>query len=337
MDRTEFEKRLRSLVVPEGTSATNLIRMVLPLRDALIDMTPGSLFRYRSCEEKHIDAFEKDKIYAVPADWFNDPYDTLVRYDFDGIKKYVEQIASIDGLEQLKFFYSQGNDFSPEFKQMFPDELWASLRERVLEIDDIRSVKDGIENSKQQLLSLISTCFPILSFFGKRFSTIACFSEDVRSILMWSHYADSHRGFALEYDFRSTLNDPLPRVGLYPVIYSEERYDASAYLTWALLTVMGIKAFNPDISANIKAALYKSNLWEYEKEWRMIDPGPHDILNPAPTFIEYRPKAIYYGQNIEARNKEWLHAIAEEKGIEEFEMMIDCKGEGYGMEVRSLE
>ena len=336
MDRAEFEKRLRSLVVPESTSATDLNRMVLPLREALIDMTPGSLYRYRSCEEKHIDAFEKDKIYAVPADWFNDPYDTLLRYDFVGIKKYVEQIASIDGLEQLKLFYAQGRDFAPEFKQMLPEEFWASLKERVLEIDDIRSIKDGIENSKQKLLSLISAYFPTLSFFGKRFSTIACFSEDVQSILMWSHYADSHRGFALEYDFRSTLNEPLPRVGLYPVIYSEERYDASAYLTWALLTVMSIKAFNPDISANIKAALYKSKHWEYEKEWRMIDPGPHDILNPGPTFIEYRPKAIYYGQNIEAKNMDRLHGIAVEKGIEEFEMKIDCEGSGYGMRVREV-
>ena len=333
MDRCEFERRLRSFVVPEGTSASDLKVMVQPLREALICMTPQRLFRYRSCKELHIDAFEKDRIYAVPADWFNDPYDTLVRYDHVGIKKYVETIASVDEVEQLKAFYEQGNDFAPEFKQMLPDEFWTSLKERVLELDDVRSIKDRIEDSKQQLLSLVSTYFPILSFFGKRFSTIACFSEDVRSILMWSHYADSHKGFALEYDFRPTLNQPLPRVGLYPVIYSEERYDASAYLTWALLTVMGIKAFNPDTSANIKAALYKSKLWEYEKEWRMIDPGPHDILNPTSSFIEYRPKAIYYGQNIEAKNKEHLHAIAAEKGIGEFEMRIDCDGEGYGMEV----
>ena len=94
MDRTEFERRLRSIVVPEGTSASDLNRMVLPLREALIDMTPESLFRYRSCKEEHIDAFEKDKIYAVPADWFNDPYDTLVRYDNEGIRRYVEDVLS---------------------------------------------------------------------------------------------------------------------------------------------------------------------------------------------------------------------------------------------------
>ena len=92
MDRTEFERRLQSIVVPEGTSASDLNRMVLPLREALIDMTLESLFRYRSCKEEHIDAFEKDKIYAVPADWFNDPYDTLVRYDYEGITKYVEDV-----------------------------------------------------------------------------------------------------------------------------------------------------------------------------------------------------------------------------------------------------
>lgn len=116
MDRTEFERRLRSIVVPEGTSASDLNRMVLSLREALIDMTPESLFRYRSCKEEHIDAFEKDKIYAVPADWFNDPYDTLVRYDYEGIRKYVETIGSVEGLEELKGFYAEGGDFATEVK-----------------------------------------------------------------------------------------------------------------------------------------------------------------------------------------------------------------------------
>lgn len=145
------------------------------------------------------------------------------------------------------------------------------------------------------------------------------------------------RGFALEYDFRPTLTHPLPRVGFFPVVYSEERYDASAYLTWAFLKIMGVKAVNPDMMASIKAALFKSKQWEYEKEWRMIDPGPHDILNPAPSVMEYRPVAIYYGRNIEAKNRERLHEIAAAKGIKEYEMVIDYAGERYEMGIRGYE
>ena len=86
MNREEFAKRLDEIQIQEGTDPKILYDSVLPISDALTQMMPQSLFRYRSCTKKQIDAFQKDTIYAVSADLFNDPYDTLVRYDLDGIK-----------------------------------------------------------------------------------------------------------------------------------------------------------------------------------------------------------------------------------------------------------
>ena len=331
MDRIEFGNRLSSVVIRDGTPVLEINKMVLPVREAIEEMMPQSLFKYRACTDKHIDAFENDKIIAVPADWFNDPYDTLVKYDYEGIKEFVNSMVSTNGLQQMKVFFAQGNDFPPELKQILPIDFWDELKARIMEISDFTEFQGRIEESKRQLLSLVSTYFPILSFFGKRFSTIACFSEDVQSILMWSHYADSHKGFALEYDFRPTLTQPLPRAGLFPVVYSDGRYDASAFLTWGMFTILGIKSINPDILASIKAALYKSKLWEYEKEWRMIDPRPHDIMTPTPSVIEYRPIAIYYGKNIEVEKRNRLHSIAVSKGINEYEMIIDPSSPLYEM------
>lgn len=48
----------------------------------------------------------------------------------------------------------------------------------------------------------------ILSTMGdtlKIVSTIACLSESIDSVIMWSHYAQNHEGFALEYDLRHLL------------------------------------------------------------------------------------------------------------------------------------
>ena len=336
MNRIEFGNRLSSVVIRDGTTVAEINRLVLPIREAIEEMLPQSLFRYRACTDKHIDAFENDRVFAVPADLFNDPYDTLVKYDYEGIKEYVEAMVSIDGLQQMKEYFAQGNGFPPVFKQVFPIEFWDELKARILQISDFKGLEDRLEECKRQLLSLVAAYFPILSFFGKRFSTIACFSEDVQSILMWSHYADSHKGFALEYDFRPTLMRPLPRVGLFPVIYSEERFDASAFLAWGMFTILGIKSINPDILASIKAALYKSKSWEYEKEWRMIDPGPHDIMNPTPSVIEYPPTAIYYGKSIEEGNRNRLHSIAVSKGIKEYKMIIDPSSPLYEMRFRQV-
>lgn len=198
MDRLRFGKILDSIIIPEGTPPEEILKAVLPIREAISEMIPRSLFRFRSCDDMHIDAFEKDSIFAVTADSFNDSYDTLLRYDMEGIRQYLEMVMSVEGIEQLKAFFAQGNDFVEEVKMLLPDEAWTSLKAMLRGTKDLTTLKDRIEASKQQIVLLISTLFPILSVYSKRFSTIACFSEDVKSILMWSHYADSHSGFALE-------------------------------------------------------------------------------------------------------------------------------------------
>ncbi len=68
----------------------------------------------------------------------------------------------------------------------------------------------------------------------------------------------------------------------------------------------------------------------------MIDPGPHDILNPTASVIHYRPVAIYYGHNIEEKNKSRLHSIAALKGIKEYEMKIDYTSPSYEMRFRPV-
>ena len=86
MDKSEFEKRLQSIVIPGRIPQNELVRLLSPISEVISQMMPSSLFRFRSCDKKQIDAFEKDELYAVTADKFNDPYDTLVRYDKEGIK-----------------------------------------------------------------------------------------------------------------------------------------------------------------------------------------------------------------------------------------------------------
>ena len=76
MDREEFAKRLYSTVIPEGTAPEDIQTMTRPVTEAIREMMPKSLFRFRTFDKRALDAFENDIIYAVTADKFNDPYDT---------------------------------------------------------------------------------------------------------------------------------------------------------------------------------------------------------------------------------------------------------------------
>ena len=148
---------------------------------------------------------------------------------------------------------------------------------------------------------------------------------------MWSHYADFHKGFALEYDSNQLLG--LKNVGIFPIIYDNNRYDASIFITWAFFHVMGLKIPNPDSLAHIKCVLHKSKDWEYEKEWRILDysQSQQDIFKVFKSSISLKPKAIYYGCKISFENKQKLHKIARQKHIEEYDMSINYSSPKYEM------
>ena len=334
MDRTVFGQILDSIVVPQGLSDDEVNKAVFPISKASFQMMPPRLFRYRLSGEKQIEAFEKDIIYAVTADKYNDPYDTLAKCDIDDVKRYLRDIFNVNTLLSLKDFLNKGNDFPDEVKMSNPNVDWAQIRSEFLMFDDIDKLKDRIETTMSQVDSQMNLFMPILADFSKRFSAFACFSESMESMLMWSHYADSHQGFALEYDFRPTLAQPLKGVLVLPVIYSEERFNASTFMLWAFMTFAGVHLPNPDLTAHLKIALHKSLDWAYEKEWRMIEASPRNPFDTSPVTVQYKPAAIYYGYKMTLEMKQYLHQVALSKDLREYEMYIDYYSPKYEMKYR---
>jgi hypothetical protein len=92
---------------------------------------------------------------------------------------------------------------------------------------------------------------------------------------------------------------------------------------------------NLDTFASLKALLYKSPLWSYEKEWRLIVSKLNDYQDKTPFCIDHlKPIAIYYGTRISPINRKMLHLIAKEKGIQEYQMYIDNKSYSYSVKFR---
>jgi Protein of unknown function (DUF2971) len=87
---------------------------------------------------------------------------------------------------------------------------------------------------------------------------ILCLSEVADSLLMWAHYADSHRGFLIEFDEMSPFFDRRVSHGdelrhLRKVTYKSQR---------PTLTLADIE--------DISSLMTKGCDWKYEAEWRMI-------------------------------------------------------------------
>lgn len=128
---------------------------------------------------------------------------------------------------------------------------------------------------------------------------VFCCSKENNDIKMWSHYADKHKGVCLEYDILKDsktfdfvnspeyINSPLLRVDLYQALNDQK----SSLMQGSLLT--------------------KSDLWENEKEQRLIK------LESAGKKIEINPdclKSVIFGLKCEKEKKEELIKKMREKG-----------------------
>ena len=348
--RKELKEILSKTVLLEGIPEEERVEILRPMRTYIDSHLPSSLFRYRSCSEMNIDAFNEDKLYAVTPDKFNDPYDSLFRYDKEKLRESALLCTTKDYIVSLRKYLQSGADFPEVLHTLLPQELLDNFRSNLLNVNDeaievidrnIGPVREALSNSIDKLTDeAVKTV--------KQLASIACFSETISSVTMWSHYADSHKGFALEYDTsvfwlkcqycdKNKHCNQAAVCKIYPVVYDKQRYDATDFLAWFIAKGLGVPIKNSDTFAASKCLLFKSPQWSYEREWRLIINRKNDFLDKSPVCIyKIRPKAIYYGVDISPINKKLLHMIAKEKGIAEYQMDIDAKSFNYAMKVRKL-
>lgn len=145
---------------------------------------------------------------------------------------------------------------------------------------------------------------------------VGCLCADNKNRLMWSHYADSHKGFCIEYDFSSIYNE-LSDIIVLPVIYSKERQD----IPWKLAM-----DFSKGLDVNeteknrvmLLTLLTKDDEWNYEKEWRIIKTADNNDNIKMPPI-----SCIYIGALCSKRNKSRLINIARKLGVPIKQMELD--------------
>ena len=122
---------------------------------------------------------------------------------------------------------------------------------------------------------------------------ICCFTNSYDNVLMWSHYANKHKGICIEYEL--TKMDSLLISYLYPVVYSNERIKAKL----EHFNLNGEKLeINKEEILNLvfQSLIHKSSVWDYENEWRIII--PKKILNSDDTIKAPKIKRIFFGVNL---------------------------------------
>ena len=155
---------------------------------------------------------------------------------------------------------------------------------------------------------------------------VGSLAESLCNRLMWSHYADNHRGLCIEYDFSAF--DPFSAGVIFaPVIYSPKRPQVPEKL---LNDVATDQLDRQDYRFLTSTLFTKDSVWQYESEWRIVK-GVHVGTQASSLHIEFEMppiSAVYFGAATDNSckgqiAKKELQELCRRAGIPTFSMRLD--------------
>ena len=218
---------------------------------------PDFFYKFRSIRNvterrRLMTIIKANQIYYASPGSFNDPFDCKVPLvgSFDpGFVRYLIAAQSAKNYE---------DHFEVYHKFIAPGTTTQAER------DALRSDLDSEEQT--EFRNLIDRIQQKVNETG-----VLSFSAICDSILMWSHYADNHRGVCLKFSLERWRDMSM---ALYPVGYSVERLslqlDRQSYEQGQLIRAV---------------TLTKDQCWQYEQEWRVLGKTPGEFPFPLDALV----------------------------------------------------
>ncbi|MDB5440343.1 MAG: hypothetical protein JWM33_2770 [Caulobacteraceae bacterium] len=223
---------------------------------------PKKLYKYRPFDVRALRSLTEAEVHYAQPRTFNDPLDCDPTFDVDVgrvtleklyyrmLLRRMEKAKAAEKVGYLRYMSTEHGDYQTD-KDVEGYLVQMLAREIKDELDD--------EFAQRGVLSLSATW---------------------ASVLMWSHYADEHRGICVEYD---TTDQEHPTLG--PVNYRAARAVKASDL-------VGWKGRGDETAKKRVILTYfyaKSAEWKYEKEWR--DVRDENGVRERP----FRITAIHFG------------------------------------------
>lgn len=271
------------------------------------DSTPPDFLCKYVTFEGAIDIISNLRVVFTRACDFNDPYDTRIPIFSFGIDEYASAFER--KMTQMVFSKQEIEIDTDIWRSGIKNLKQLSIAERKRWLNE-KNVRDIAKRNFEDLLRK----FEDICDDVQNRAFFFCLTEDGNHGLMWAHYAKSHTGAVIK--FRGPLNDASLLCAVTKVIYSKEVPVYSLSLDDFVEENCGIRnRKEPDRKENFKAFYTKSDVWEYEREWRCLRFFDKEI--PASPFYQsFRPdeiEAVYLGAKMEDKNKTTLIGKIREK------------------------
>ncbi len=257
------------------------------------------LYKYISIDDNDVDAviesiLQDNLIKFTQAKYFNDQFE---------LKPHIQKIAN--NIDELKRMLN--SKVPEEYGELYKKSGMFQIKFNNITLDvNDKTLKDVMNSQRckklinNKLNKEMSNKIGLISLTTKK-----------NNLLMWAHYASSHKGFVIQFDHkndffktRTYLNKENIENEIYlqKVNYDKDRPSECLY------------------TLDKQSTLFtKSKEWKYEKEYRMIMPLEKIGLNEKSLYLEKFPanmiKAIYLGCNMKKRNKDTIISIIKDKEI----------------------
>lgn len=217
-------------------------------------LMPDYFYKYSTINKNLKSSIINGELWYNTSVNFNDPFDCRAYLNFGSSEK--ECRMNFDKLNK-----AFGNELPDLHKK-----VWNHLLKKPDDFNLMNSY--GIANNIEKTIG------------------VTCFSENYNNTLMWSHYADSHKGLVLEFkkDIKGTLSQKM-----LPVNYFEN---------YPIINVSDYKE-EQMISVVFQVICAKGIDWEYENEWRAITANGSGLEN----FDKSELSGVIFGLNTEENDK----------------------------------
>lgn len=245
----------------------------------IVQTFPLSLIKFFNDSNYNLNALKQQKIWFSSPHYFNDPFDCAVNIDFvdAAYKDLIEMNNNLFNKESSDILFDI-ND--PNIKSF-------------LKIHAQKRGNTYLDNATNVTNSIFISCLTEINNLG--------------SLIMWGHYANSHKGFCLEYDIRDFMMN-YDDFQIIPVYYSN-----NYSFNWHTETECDMRKFK------LALAFTKAYEWYYELEWRLMNTSIEQSGNNGFLLPFLKPKRVYLGCKMDKDFKKDLIFICIQKNIAIYE------------------
>jgi len=257
---------------------------------------PPRLYKYQPFDARTLANLKSAQIWFNAPIRFNDPYDCALPM-FD-----TSRLTEADFRRVFDHYRERQPTGQFIVERMCPDGVPSQEFRDLI----VRSAQEGSDERRRILLEQRG---------------IACFSANSLDITMWSHYADGHHGFCLEFD-----TGIKPFTEAYYVRYA----DAFPYVN-PVDIIVNPHDGDPENDLLVSSVLTKAACWKYEEEWRIMHLEPNKLFG-----YDWRAlTGIYFGAQILPAHREILCLVLQGSPTQLYNVERD-DAKGFALRARRV-